>query len=98
MAPPIRVGIVGLSTNSVSSWAALAHLPYLRASPAYEIAAVCNTTLASAHHAIQHFELPATTKAFDSVAALAAAPDIDLVVVSVRVQHHAAVVVPLLRA
>jgi predicted dehydrogenase len=58
---PIRVGIIGLrprpeGVDNMSGqpgyWAALAHLPALRAMPeAYEIVAVCNSSVESASRA-----------------------------------------------
>ena len=62
---PIRVGFIGLSKSSLSSWAANAHLPYLIASEGrYEIKALCNSTVENAKKAIEAFELPSTTKAY----------------------------------
>ncbi|XTI83100.1 NAD(P)-binding protein [Cenococcum geophilum] len=94
----IRIGLIGLSANAISSWAEKAHLPYLQSDPRYEITALCNTSVSSAEKAINHFNLPASTKAYDSVATLAADPDVDLVVVSVRVQNHYEAVKPALLA
>lgn len=51
---PIKVGFIGLSTKG---WAKGAHLPYLKASPEYEVVAVCNSSVESAEKAIEVFEL-----------------------------------------
>lgn len=59
--PPIRVGFIGLSK---SGWAPNAHLPYLKASPNYEIVALCNSSVESASAAIKQYELPQSTKAY----------------------------------
>jgi predicted dehydrogenase len=59
--PPTRVGFIGLSK---SGWAPNAHLPYLLASPAYEIVALCNSTVESAQEAIKLYKLPDTVKAY----------------------------------
>ena len=84
---PIRVGIIGLSAKA-GTWATLAHLPRLRSSPNYEIIALCNTSLASSEAAIKAHSLPASTRAYSSPEELAADPDVDLVVVSTRVDTH----------
>jgi predicted dehydrogenase len=89
-----RVGIVGLSPGR--GWAATAHIPALRAlSDVFELAGVANTSLASAQAAAAAFGIP---QAFESAAVLAASPDIDIVVVTVKVQHHKEVVTAALEA
>ncbi|SAK62145.1 Gfo/Idh/MocA family protein [Caballeronia ptereochthonis] len=89
-----RVGIVGLSPGR--GWAATAHIPALQAmSDIFELAGVANTSLASAQAAAAAFNIP---RAFSSAAALAASPDIDIVVVTVKVQHHKEVVTAALLA
>jgi predicted dehydrogenase len=61
----IRVGIIGLSNAGTgASWAASAHLPYLRKSPHYRIVALLNSSVNSASSAIKHYNLPAETKAY----------------------------------
>lgn len=94
--PPIRIGIVGLSSKP-GAWATLAHLPRLIASPSYEIVALCNSTLESTKAAIVAHNLPATTKAYDSYNDLAADPDVDLYVVSTRADNHLEGTVPALK-
>lgn len=90
----LRVGIVGLSADR--GWAAMAHIPALRASSGvFELAGVANTTLASAQAASDAFGIP---RAFENAAALAASPDIDVVVVTVKVPHHRQVVATALQA
>ncbi|KAF2147541.1 uncharacterized protein K452DRAFT_282553 [Aplosporella prunicola CBS 121167] len=93
---PIRVGFIGLSASS--SWGVTAHLPYLKDSSKYEIVALCNTSIESAQAAIAAHKLPASTKAYDSPAAIAADPDIDLVVCSIRVDRHYPFLKPILEA
>jgi predicted dehydrogenase len=89
-----RVGIVGLSAQR--GWATAAHLPALRASADdFELVGVANTRLESAKAAAAAFGLP---RAFESAAALAASPDIDVVVVTVKVAHHREVVTTALQA
>ena len=90
----IRVGVIGL--NPGIHWAASAHMPALAALPDdYEVVGVANTSLASAGRAAQAFGLP---HAFESAQALVDSPDIDLVVVTVKVPHHHALVMPALKA
>jgi predicted dehydrogenase len=78
----ISVGIIGAST---SGWAAMAHVPALKALPDYQLRAVSTTRRESAEQAAQLFGVP---HAFASSEALLAHPRIDLVVVAVRVQAH----------
>ena len=83
-----RVGIVGLEPGR--GWAARAHLPALRAlSDSYEIVGVANTSLASAQRAATALGLP---RAFNDVAELVSAPEVDIVTVTVKVPHHLEVV------
>ena len=83
-----RLGIVGLS--AVRGWATAAHVPALRAlSDDFEIVGVANTSLKSAEAAAAAFGLP---RAFESAAALIASPEIDVVIVTVKVPHHREVV------
>ncbi|HEY1146901.1 MAG TPA: Gfo/Idh/MocA family oxidoreductase, partial [Allosphingosinicella sp.] len=90
----IRVGIVGLQPGRGWGWAA--HLPALRGlSQQYELAGVANTSLASAEAAARACGLP---RAFASATELAQSPDIDLVVVTVKVPAHAAIVEAALEA
>ncbi|MDK3018795.1 Gfo/Idh/MocA family protein [Pseudodonghicola flavimaris] len=81
---PIRVGFIGL--NPDSHWAATAHLPALQSlGGAYEIVGVANSTPESAERTATALGLK---HAFASPAALVASPEIDLVVVTVKVPHH----------
>jgi predicted dehydrogenase len=83
-----RVGIVGLEPGR--GWAARAHVPALRAlSDSYEIVGVANTSLASAQRAAAALGLP---RAFNDVAELVSAPEVDIVTVTVKVPHHLEVV------
>ena len=95
--PPIRIGFIGLSSKA-DSWATLAHLPYLRRSPNYEIVALCNSTPEKAIESINAHNLPPATKAYASPAELAADPAIDLIVVCTRVDTHYTVALPILLA
>jgi predicted dehydrogenase len=83
-----RIGIVGLQPGRC--WTARAHIPALRAlSESYEIVGVANTSLASAEKAAAATGLP---RVFADVAALVAAPEVDIVAVTVKVPHHLEIV------
>ena len=96
MTNKIRVGIVGATvTQGGSGWGQNAHVPALKALPGYELKAVCtaheNTAKASAaafgaEHAFQRFS------------DMAAHPEIDLIVVCVRVPGHRELVMAGLQA
>ncbi|MGF6780975.1 Gfo/Idh/MocA family protein [Paraburkholderia sp. GAS334] len=89
-----RVGIVGLSAER--GWATTAHIPALRGLPdVFELAGVANTSLASARAAAAAFDIP---RAFENVAELVASPDIDVVVVTVKVPYHKEVVAAALKS
>jgi predicted dehydrogenase len=83
MAEKIRVGIVG--ANPERSWAARSHVPALRALPEYELTAVATSRQESADAAAAAF---GAAQAFGDARALAESPDVDLVVVAVRVPAH----------
>jgi predicted dehydrogenase len=63
-------------------------LSRLRTSPNYQILALCNSSLDSTEAAIKAHELPASTRAYSSPEELVADKDIDLVVISTRVDTH----------
>lgn len=84
----LNVGIVGLEPGR--SWAAVAHVPALMAlDSTFKIAGVANTSLDSGKRAAEAMNLP---RAYANVAEMVAAPDIDIIAVTVRVPHHFAVV------
>jgi predicted dehydrogenase len=60
----------------------------LRTSPHYQILALCNSSLESTKAAIKAHDLPAETRAYSSPEELAADKDLDLIVVSTRVDTH----------
>jgi predicted dehydrogenase len=81
---PIRVGFIGL--NPGAHWAATAHIPALQAlRDEFVVVGVANTSLASASTAAEAFGLP---HAFENAQALVSSPEVDLVVVTVKVPHH----------
>ncbi|TCV67436.1 Gfo/Idh/MocA family oxidoreductase [Neorhizobium sp. S3-V5DH] len=91
---PIRVGFIGL--NPGLHWAATAHIPALKALPNdYAVVGVANTSLASARKAADAFGLP---YAFENAQALVNSPEVDLVVVTVKVPYHRNLVTAALNA
>jgi predicted dehydrogenase len=99
---PIRVGIIGLGIPEADfapgAWAAKAHFPYLQASPAYRITAVSNSSVKSSQASIDHYKLGSDVKAYGNPLDIAADPNVDLIVVSVRVGAHYALTKPALLA
>jgi predicted dehydrogenase len=90
----VGVGVVG--ANSKKSWAAEAHIPALRGLPdRYEITALSTTRQETADEAARTFHV---ANAFDSHTKLIAHPDVDLVVVTVKVAEHSKIVEAALRA
>ena len=79
----IGVGIIGLSAKG--GWAASAHVPALKLLPDFEITALTASTLQSAEEAAKKFNVP---HFFEKPEELVAHPDVDLVVVSVKVPEH----------
>ncbi|MFE9423926.1 Gfo/Idh/MocA family protein [Kitasatospora sp. NPDC006697] len=79
----IRVGIIGV--NPHQGWAARAHIPALRSLPEYEITAVGTSRIESAKAAAEHFGV---AHAFADARELAEHPEVDLVVVTVKVPAH----------
>jgi predicted dehydrogenase len=88
----IGVGIVGLSATG--GWAAGAHLPAFDAAGGFALRGLVASSEGSARAAGEAFGVPAGT----SVAELAAREDVDLVVITVKVPHHRALVLPALAA
>ncbi|PBC35346.1 oxidoreductase [Rhodococcus sp. ACS1] len=81
-ARPIGIGIVGLSARG--GWAALAHAPAIENVPGVELRALTASSPESAAQAGKRFAVPHHTDA----AALAHDPDVDLVVIAVKVSKH----------
>lgn len=93
MADTIRVGIIGASPNR--SWALQAHVSALASLPQYTVQAVSTSRQESARAAGVKFNAPL---AFDDHEQLVAYPEVDLVVVSVKVPHHRQLVLAALEA
>jgi predicted dehydrogenase len=79
----LGVGIIGVSPDR--GWAVTAHIPALRALPTYEIRALSAHSAESARAAGERFGIRAV---FTDHAQLVSQPDIDVVVVTVKVPHH----------
>jgi predicted dehydrogenase len=96
MADKLRVGIVGATvTPGGSGWGANAHVPALKVLPEFELKAVCTAHEDTAKASAAAF---GAELAFHDINQMVAHPDIDLVVVSVRVPTHYELVMPALRA
>ncbi|MBB4123313.1 Gfo/Idh/MocA family protein [Martelella radicis] len=81
---PIRVGFIGL--NPDSNWAATAHVPALKSlGDRFEIVGVANSSPESGKRTAEALGLK---HAFDTPADLVASPEVDLVVVTVKVPFH----------
>ena len=84
MTKKIGVGIIGVQPDR--SWAAVAHIPALRAlADDYEIVALSTTRQESADASASRYGV---ANAFDSAEKLCACAGVDLVAVTVKVTHH----------
>ena len=81
--PTLGVGIVGVSP--VRGWAAIAHIPALRALPNYQIRALSAHNTESARAAGEVFGVGVV---FSDHEQLVTRPDIDVVAITVKVPHH----------
>jgi predicted dehydrogenase len=96
MSEGIRVGIVGATvTQGGSGWGANAHVPALRVLPGYELRAVCTSHEDTAKASAAAF---GAGRAFHRFGDMAADPEIDLIVVCVRVPGHRELVLAGLQA
>jgi predicted dehydrogenase len=86
MTDKIRVGIVGATvTPGGSGWGANAHVPALKALPHYELKAVCTAHEDTAKASAVAF---GAERAFHRFSDMATHPEVDLIVVCVRVPGH----------
>lgn len=83
----IGVGIVGASADR--GWGGIAHVPALRALDAFQIRAVSTTRMESANATASRL---GADLAFDTHQALLLRPEVDLVVVAVKVPDHKQIV------
>jgi len=89
----IRVGIIGANVDY--GWGVRAHIPAIQALPEFELVAVCTTRMETAEETARQFDVPL---AFDDHRELVSRPDIDLVLVCVRVASHQLLVTAALEA
>src|SRR6201998_2282305 len=85
MADKIRLGLIGASVRG--TWSSRSHLPAVRASSDFELAAVCTTRADSAEEGRQAW---GARMAFDDYRKMIVSPEIDAVAVVVRVPSHLA--------
>src|SRR5947208_10285499 len=96
MTDKIRVGIVGATvTQGGSHWGANAHVPALKALPRYGLKAVCTSHEDTAKASAAAF---GAERAFHRFSDMAAHPEVDLIVVCVRVPGHRELVLAGLQA
>ncbi|HEY7542236.1 MAG TPA: Gfo/Idh/MocA family oxidoreductase [Methylomirabilota bacterium] len=96
MPDKIRVGIVGATvTQGGSSWGQHAHVPALKALPSYELKAVCTAHEDTAKASAAAF---GAERGFHRFSDMAAHPDVDLLIVCVRVPGHRELVMAGLQA
>jgi len=96
MTDKIRVGIVGATvTQGGSHWGANAHVPALKALPHYELKAVCTAHEDTAKASAAAFGID---RAFHRFSDMTADPEVDLIIVCVRVPGHRDLVMASLQA
>jgi predicted dehydrogenase len=96
MTSRVRVGIVGATvTQGGSGWGQNAHVPALKALPGYELKAVCTAHEDTAKASAAAF---GAERAFHRFSDMAAHPEVDLIVVCVRVPGHRELVMAALQA
>ncbi len=84
MSAKLKIALTGLTADR--GWSGTAHIPALRAlSEDVALIGVANSRRPSAEVAVQAFGMG---RAFDNVESLVASPDIDAIVVTVKVRHH----------
>lgn len=89
----IKIGIIGVDPER--GWASYAHIPAIKQFPEFEITGLTNPSMEKAIKASKLFEIP---NAFDNVDDLIASPEVDLVVVAVKVPHHKELVEKVIKA
>lgn len=79
----IGVGIIGV--HPTQGWAGMAHIPALQALPDYQVMALTSRTQALAEQAADKFGVPHYFTRYEDLLAL---PDVELVVITVKVPYH----------
>lgn len=95
---PIRLGVIGLSADPIS-WTSTAHIAPLQGnlSSKYKVTALSTSSPETAALAAEKWGLP-KDKAYSSAEDIAKDPDVDLVVVGVKLPFHRDLALPALRA
>lgn len=96
---PIRLGIIGLSADP-RAWASIAHVHPLKSAPLsekYQITALATSSEKSAKAAAETHQIP-TERAYHSAEDIANSPEVDMVVVSVKIPMHKELTIPILNA
>lgn len=83
IAKPIRVGIIGVHPDK--GWATTAHIPALQGLADFRLMAISNNNVDIAKAGASKFGVPF---AMGSTEELVASPDVDLVVIAVKVTQH----------
>ncbi|KIX96014.1 uncharacterized protein Z520_08269 [Fonsecaea multimorphosa CBS 102226] len=102
--PPVRLGFIGLSADGghqySRQWAAISHLPHIKQrSDLLRITALQNSSKASAEKAVAKYQLGEDVACYgDDPESLARHPNVDMVVVSVKVPEHYRLIKPALDA
>ena len=79
----IGVGIIGV--HPTQGWAGMAHIPALQALPDYDVVALTSRTQAVAEEAARKFNVPHYFTRHEDLLAL---PEVELVVITVKVPYH----------
>src|ERR1700710_2226451 len=95
MASPIKLAVVGFSAGL--SWAATAHIPYLKETNKYKITAIANSSIESSQKAAEQYGVN-KDQAYESVEKLVNSADADLVAVSVKTPFHKVLLFPAIKA
>ncbi|UKJ76708.1 Gfo/Idh/MocA family protein [Azospirillum brasilense] len=90
---PIRVGIIGVHPDR--GWASTAHVPALRELPQFRLSALSHSRIETAKASAEKFGFEHAVSSSDE---LVNHPDVDLVVVTVRVPEHLHLVTAALQA
>ncbi|CAH0053762.1 unnamed protein product [Clonostachys solani] len=89
---PIRIGVIGLTADfkpgALAGQWGIIHIAALKASPLYQVVAVCNSTAQSAARAIAAHGLGEHVRAYGSAEDIAADPEVDMISVVVNVDKH----------
>jgi predicted dehydrogenase len=89
----IKVGIIGVSAER--GWASVAHIPAIKSLPGFKLTAISNRNPEQAVAAGKVYDVLHTYHSTDE---LVNSPDVDLVVVTVKVPEHKAVVAAAINA